>query len=176
MKELVARRYVKALVQSFGGQEIASLLQTLQKVRSAFADEKFCEIIAAPYVSDLRKVELVLQIVESSDSKIQHLIRLLGEKNRFAFIPEICAELEATLAAMNKEYVAVLSSKETFDEATLENIKNTFAKKLNVNLALKHEHSDTEGVRLVVEDLGVEVAFSQERFVSDLREHILRAF
>ncbi|MDE6045319.1 MAG: hypothetical protein K2F85_07385, partial [Helicobacter sp.] len=60
--------------------------------------------------------------------------------------------------------------------ATLENIKNTFAKKLNVNLALKHEHSDKEGVRLVVEDLGVEVAFSQERFVSDLREHILRAF
>ncbi|MDE7217534.1 MAG: hypothetical protein K2N20_05520, partial [Helicobacter sp.] len=80
------------------------------------------------------------------------------------------------LAAMKKEYVAILSSKEAFDAATLENIKNTFAQRLNVNLALKQERSDKEGVRLVVEDLGVEVAFSQERFVSDLREHILRAF
>lgn len=176
MKELVARRYVKALVQSFGEQEIASLLQSLQKVHAAFASEKFREIIAAPYVSEAKKIELVLQIVESNDSKVQNLIRLLGTKNRFAFIPEICAELEATLAAMHKEYVAVLSSKEAFDEATLENIKSTFAKKLNVNLALKHELSPKEGVRLVVEDLGVEVAFSQERFVSDLREHILRAF
>lgn len=176
MKELIARRYVKALVQSFGGQEVAPLLQSLQKVRSAFTSEKFCEIIAAPYVSNARKVELVLQIVESNDIGMQNLIRLLGEKNRLALIPEICAELEATLAAINKEYVAILSSKETFDEATLENIRNTFAQRLHVNLALKHERSDKEGVRLVVEDLGVEVAFSQERFVSDLREHILRAF
>ena len=47
---------------------------------------------------------------------------------------------------------------------------------LFVRVLMLEREIDIEGVRLVVEDLGVEVAFSQERFVSDLREHILRAF
>lgn len=176
MKELIARRYVNAFVSIFSDSEMPLLLEALQKVRQAFASDKFCEIIAAPYVSDSQKIELVLQIAETKDSKIENVLRLLGEKNRFVLVPEICAEIEATLSAMRKEYIAVISYKEHFDDATLTKIRDIFAKKLNVNLVLKQDISSKEGVRLVVEDLGVEVAFSQDRFASDLREHILKAF
>lgn len=177
MKELVAKKYIRAITESFSPEEISTLLTSLKKVALAFDLEKFREIIQTPSVSDEDKVELVLSIFENKDNdRLVNLIKVLGEKNRFEIIPEICRGLERTISATQNRYVAVLMSKDPFADDVLKNIEGAFAKKLNVDLAMAHESSTKEGVRLMVEDLGVEVSFSKEKFAQDLKEHILKAF
>ncbi len=85
-------------------------------------------------------------------------------------------ELSSYLATLNKEYIAQLIVSESYDEAVLREIESQFSKKLGVNLLLKQQIVANVGVKLVVEDLGMEVSFSQEKFVNDLRNHILKAF
>ena len=61
-------------------------------------------------------------------------------------------------------------------DSVLKEIENKFSQKLGVNLLLKQQIVENAGIKLVVEDLGVEVSFSQEKFINDLRNHILKAF
>ena len=76
----------------------------------------------------------------------------------------------------NKEYIANLKVNEKYDEVVLKDIQDQFSKKLGVNLILKQELVDEVGIKLIVEDLGVEISFSQEKFIQDLRSHIMKAF
>ncbi|RAX56931.1 hypothetical protein CCZ01_07710 [Helicobacter monodelphidis] len=176
MKELIAKKYTKALTESFKAEEIVSILESLRKVESAFEDSLFCDIIATPSIQEAKKTEVILDITGRNNSKLINFVKLLGEKNRFEIIPDLCRELERRLATMRSEYTALLYTQEAFSDDVLKNIEVAFAKRLNVRLALVQKISNDGGVRLVVEDLGVEVAFSKEKFVNDLRDHILKAF
>ena len=55
------------------------------------------------------------------------------------------------------------------------NIAKSLSSRLNVNLDLRQERAAIDGIRLSVEDLGVEISFSKERFFTDLTNHILKA-
>ncbi|WP_300762105.1 MULTISPECIES: F0F1 ATP synthase subunit delta, partial [Helicobacter] len=101
---------------------------------------------------------------------------ILAEHKRLDLFEELYRELTSYLATLNKEYIAQLIVSESYDEVKLKEIQDKFSKKLGVNLLLKQQIVANAGIRLVVEDLGVEVSFSQEKFASDLRNHILKAF
>lgn len=176
MKELIARKYVKALVQSFNADEITQLLGFLKNIQKAMKKDKFKEIIATPSVHVSKKTELVLQVFGSEEPRFVNFIKLLGENGRFEIIPDICKELEKTISSMKNEYTATLTTNEAFERKVLKSIETSLAKKLKVRLALTQEASSKEGVRLIVDDLGIEVSFSKEKFINDLREHILKAF
>ncbi len=176
MRELIAKRYVKALIESFDKEQIGMLCDSLKKVQQALEIKVFAEIIKSPSISEAKKIELVLDICGRDIPKLVNFIKILGAKNRFEFIPDMCVEIEKTISTIRNEYAAILYVTEFFDEAMLKNIETAFAQKLNVNLVLTQQTVAKEGVRLIVEDLGVEVAFSREKFINDLREHILKAF
>ncbi len=79
------------------------------------------------------------------------------------------------MLARKKEYAATLTAKESLDTKTLEKIQDSLAKKLGVKLSIKQRLSEVDGIKLSVEDLGIEVSFSKERFSNDLKHHILKA-
>ena len=101
------------------------------------------------------------------DAKLQNFFRLLAEADRILLIPYISNELEKRLLARKKEYAAILTTKEDLDSATLEKIQSALANKLGVKLSIKQKLSGAEGIKLSVEDLGIEVSFSKERFSRD---------
>lgn len=176
MNEVIAKKYVRALVKAFDSHELSVLLEALDRVNVALQMEDFRDIIVSPNIQEEQKIELVLGVFGRENQKFVHFIQLLAEKKRFIIIPEIHKELERYLSSVRSEYKAVLFTGEEFDERTLQKISKAFAKKLSVRLAIKQEVSTKEGVRLIVEGLGVEVSFSREKFVGDLREYILKAF
>lgn len=178
MKDLIAKRYVKALANTLSEselKEIASLLETLAKASGV---TKFQEIIASPYVAQIQKIDFILKAVleDKATKKFVNFIKVLAEHKRLDLFGELYAELSTYLAALNKEYIAQLFVSESYDSNILKEIEEKFSKKLGVNLLLKQQIVDDLGIKLVVEGLGVEVSFSQEKFISDLRNHILRAF
>ncbi len=178
MKDLIAKRYIKALAKTASEAELKEIVESLSKLAGACRIAKFREIVESPYVEQKQKIEFVLNNIldNSVNEKFSNFIKTLAEHKRLDLFEELYKELASYLAASNKEYIAQLIVSEHYDEVVLKEIESKFSKKLGVNLLLKQQIVANAGVRLVVEDLGVEVSFSQEKFASDLRNHILKAF
>lgn len=175
MQQIIAKKYTQALIDS--GIDLESMLSVLKGFELVLKDKKSADIIASPFINKAQKKAFVLESVAKidSDKKITNFFALLAEADRILLIPYISHELQKRLLAQKKEYAATLTSKEELDSTTLNKIVESLAKKLGVKLSIKQELSAVDGIKLSVDDLGIEVAFSKERFSSDLKHHILQA-
>ena len=99
MNDLVAKRYVKALIDSRDIQTINNISYNLNIISSAFGDEKFISIISSPEIADYSKVDLIISLVDTANDKtLNNFIKLLGEKRRLSLLPFIANELNTQIA------------------------------------------------------------------------------
>lgn len=173
MLNIISKKYTQALIDS--GCDLDEILCVLKGFSVALKDKKNADIIASPFLSKTQKEQFLLEFIKDADTKIQNFFRIIAQADRILLIPYICHELEKRLLARKKEYVAMLVSKDELDTKTLERIQDSLAKKLGVKLSIKQELSGIDGIKLSVEDLGIEVSFSKDRFSDDLKNHILKA-
>lgn len=176
MSELIAKRYTRALLESVGVQGLSRVCAPLYRIKEAFSVPLFASLVNSPHVESSVVFGVVSDIGGDLDVKISNLLRLLSEKSRISLIPEICKEIDRLIAASKNQYPATLFAQEPLDQAVLGKLENLLSKKLGVTLVLSQQVEKINGVRLVVDALGVEVSFSQERFVHDLKSYILKAF
>jgi F0F1-type ATP synthase delta subunit len=102
MNDLVAKRYVKALIDGRNSQVVNNISVNLNKISSAFSDEKFISIISSPEVADYAKVDLIISLVDLADETLKNFIKLLGEKRRLSLLPLIANELNVSDKAIEK--------------------------------------------------------------------------
>ena len=175
MSDLVAKRYVKALIAGRDNNGVASISESLNSASAAYADEKFNSIISSPEVNDSQKVELVLSMIENADDSLVNLVKLLGEKRRLGLVPMIASELSVQLSKMNNNYVGVIYTNNELSSDYVASIEAQFSKKFDVNLSLSQNVCDYDGIKVDIDGLGVEISFSKERLKSQLIDHILKA-
>lgn len=173
--DLVAKKYTRAILATFSTKEVEEIVVLFAKFSKALEDKAVCDFIYSPFIDKTKKEELLLGIFGESEAKFENLLKLLVRSNRISAIPEITKTLEKKILADKKHYVAVLKIKEELDSVTLQNIAKSLSSKLKVNLEVRQEKAAIDGIRLSVEDLGVEISFSKERFFTDLTNHILKA-
>ncbi len=173
MLHVVARKYTQALMDSV--EKLDDVLSILKSLSVALKERSNADMISSPFLSKMQKEQILMNAVGNVDVKIQNFFRILAEADRISLVPYIAIELEKRLLARKKEYVATLTSKEELDTKTLGEIKAALAKKLGIQLSIKQKLSGVEGIKLSVEDLGIEISFSKERFSNDLKQHILKA-
>ena len=87
MKELIAKKYVKALVSDLSKDEFNNFTAKLQEIANAFANEKFQNIIVSPNLKNSQKADFVLSLVGEADQKFVNFIKLLGENKRLDILP-----------------------------------------------------------------------------------------
>ena len=175
MKDLVAKRYVKALVADKKLKDVTAISKTLTAVSAAFADEKFNSIISSPEVSDSQKVEFVLSIAGKTGDAVVNLVKLLAEKRRLDLLPTIAEELTAQIAVMNNNFVGVIYTNQELSGDYVSSIEEQFSKKFDVNLSLSQNVCDYDGIKVDIDGLGVEISFSKDRLRSQMIDHILKA-
>lgn len=175
MVEVVSKKYTQALIESSSDTELDSVLATLKELSKVFEDDVSADILESPFLNKGQKEEIILSALQPSSGKLINFIKLLNLNNRLSLIPYIAVDLEKKMLAKKKEFVATLISKDKLDDATLDKIQKSLAQKLGVKLSIKQEISDIDGIKLGVDDLGVEVSFSKNRFADDLKHHILKA-
>ena len=176
MNDLVAKRYVKALVDGRDNKVINSVSDKLNIISSAFADEKFNSIVSSPEVAVSAKVNLVISLVDlSNDTILSNFIKLLGEKRRLGLLPFIAKELDSLIAKMNNNYVGVVYTNQELSSDYVSSIEEQFSKKFDVKLSLSQNVCDYDGIKVDIDGLGVEISFSKERLKSQLIDHILKA-
>lgn len=176
MNDLVAKRYVKALVDGRNSDSVNTVSDKLNIVSSAFADEKFNSIVSSPEIADNAKVDLIISLVDTANDEIfKNLIKLLGEKRRLLLLPYIAKELNFQIAKINNSYVGVVYTNQELSNDYVSTIEKQFSKKFDVKLSLSQNVCDYDGIKVDIDGLGVEISFSKERLKSQLIDHILKA-
>jgi F-type H+-transporting ATPase subunit delta len=175
MVDLVAKRYVKALMSQRDDDSIKSIYNELKTISSAFSDDRFLLIVASTEVTMENKVDLILSFVENCSDAVKNLVKLLGDNKRLSIIPSIVDGLKAQLAIINNSYEGFIHTNTELSEAEVQKLNEQFANKFNVNLELIQNICDYDGIKVDIDGLGVEIGFSKERLRSQMIDHILKA-
>lgn len=175
MNDLVAKRYVKALIDGRDIQAINNISCNLNTISSAFGDEKFISIISSPEVASCSKADLIISLADGSEQILNNFIKLLSEKRRLSLLPSIANELNIQIAKMNNSYVGVVYTNQELSSNYISSIEEQFSRKFNVKLSLSQNVCNYDGIKVDIDGLGVEISFSKERLKTQLIDHILKA-
>lgn len=175
MSNLIAKRYVKALVKDRDINHISIINEQMKFIASAYNDDKFLNIINSIDVTTYQKVDLLLSFIGNNDYIVNNLLILLGKNRRLTLIPSISAELEEQYSILMNRYSGIVYSSEELSTEYLNDIQNKFSDKFGVNLTLTNKVCDYDGIKVDIESLGVEIGFEKNKFRSQMIEHILKA-
>jgi F-type H+-transporting ATPase subunit delta len=175
MSGAIAKKYVNALMSSCNDAELTEIYGLLTQLVEAFEIEKFNNIILSPDVSTKAKEAFVLSLVETKNVKFQNFIKLLGNNDRLKLIPIVAKELKYQFSLKNNSYEGSVLTNFKMSQSQVAMLEENFSKKFNANVKLNANENNYPGIKVELDDLGVEVSFSVERLKTQLTEHILKA-
>ncbi len=175
MSGAIAKKYVNALMSGCNDAELVDVYGLLTQLVEAFKIEKFNNIILSPDVSAKAKEELVLSLVETKNTKFQNFIKLLSNNDRLKLIPVVAKELKYQLSLKNNTYEGSVSTNFKMSQAQISMLEDNFSKKFNAKIKLNANENSYPGIKVELDDLGIEVSFSVERLKAQMTEHILKA-
>ena len=176
MQELIAKRYVKALIEAVGADSLENVATIFNALSSSFSEPKFVQIMSSTDIASTDKEAILLAAVEKAGSnELNNFMKLLVEQKRINIIPTIAQELTKAIARATKQYSGVVYSDSDIDASSLTGLSEGLSKKVDATVTLKSVKTDFDGIKVEVEDLGLEVNFSKTRLNTQLVEHILKA-
>jgi len=176
MEELIAKRYLKAMKQHASVQEIENVALIFSVLAKAFDDKKFNQIMNNPDVSKNQKSEILLAAVKSTGYKnVENLIKLLAQNNRISIIPALAEVMRKDIAQTKKIYGGVVYGNSTIDSKVMEALGDGLGSRFDSKISLEFVKDDFNGIKVDVEDLGVEISFSKARINNQMIEHIIKA-
>ncbi len=173
MEELIAKRYAKAL--SSVSKDIAGVLEVLNVLSEVVSSAEIKSTLTSPIISSENKTAMILSAFSDKDVTLVNFIKILGENGRLDLIPAITKVLNSDQQRVSNEYEGVLKSASSLDEAVLANLEETLKKYTGSTIKLTQEKSDLDGVRVSVDDLGIEVNFSKQRVKEQLIDFIKKS-
>jgi F-type H+-transporting ATPase subunit delta len=176
MEELIAKRYIKAIKKSFDGGSIELVASVFSVLAQSFKDEKFIAIINNPDIDAKQKSEILLTSIKSVNSKeIDNLIKLLAENNRLNILPAIAEGFRKDLALSTRTYTGIIYSDSDLGDKVIQDLSSGISKKFDSSITLTFIKNNFNGIKVSVEDLGVEIDFSKSKITNQIIEHILKA-
>ncbi len=171
----ISKKYVKALVSLVDKEELSKISALVKEIVPALRDEKLRIILYSNDINNDKKVEFLSSLLSESDEKLINLFKLLAKNGRLELIPTISEELEYQVAKLTNSHKGiVLCDKELSDDKVNE-IASKLSSKFDTNIELSIVKSDYNGIKVEVDTLGVEVAFSADRLKDQLKNHILKS-
>jgi F-type H+-transporting ATPase subunit delta len=175
MSEMVARRYVKALIESVGKDNIADVALSLRSVVSVFNSLKVKTILVSNDISADQKVDFLISMLDNQSDKLVNFIKLLGVYNRLGLLPVILHELEYEVANILNTHRGVIFSSKKIDKSRIDNISQGLSRRYNTTVELENIVGEYEGIKVEIDTLGLEIGFSTKKLQKQLIESILRA-
>lgn len=176
MEELIAKRYIKAIKDGSDITTMQNIADIFSVLADSFKNEKFAQIIGNPDVSVKDKSEILLEAVVSANSNsVNNLIRLLVENKRINIIPAIAEELRKEIAHSTKTYEGIVYSDSKILVKTIKELSSGLSKKFDSKITLSYVKNDFDGIKVDVEDLGIEIDFSKTKINNQMIEHIVKA-
>jgi F-type H+-transporting ATPase subunit delta len=176
MDKLIAKKYAKALMESGDEAAVTSRLEVLSALADAFKEPKVMEAIASPLVDKAQKTELAMAALgEGADSVLTKLVELMAQKNRLNLIPEMVAMIAFERKKASNHFEGIIYSDETLSDGTVKKLEASLEKYSGARIELSQKQADQAGLKVEVEDLGIELSFSRDKVKHALIDHIQKA-
>ena len=176
MEELIAKRYVNALVGSTDKNQRADFSKILLEMTEAFSDAIVVEKLSSPLIANEVKTSMVVESLGDVDEKLVNFIKIIGENGRLDLLPTIAKVLKQSIQAETNKYEGIVVSSTKLKAEELKELQASLSTYTNgANVKLTQEVSDIEGIKVSVEDLGIEVNFSKQRVKEQLIDFITKS-
>jgi F-type H+-transporting ATPase subunit delta len=176
MNDLIAKRYAKALMELVPQKELASQLEVLGQLSALFRQPETAELIGSPLVSNAQKFDLlVAPLKKKLDARLYRLLEVMSEKGRLDLVPELTGILAFESKKLSNKFEGTVEADEALPKGELKRLEEVLAKYSGAKIKLKQTSTSGDGLRVSVEDLGLELSFSKARVKSDLLDFIQRA-
>ena len=176
MDALVAKRYVKALKESFKTNELVKLDTVFSAISDSLKQPKIARFMENPETSRKDKIDILLETIKSVKSaKLDNFFRLLVDNGRLNIIPSISKILKEEISSIKNSYTGYIYSNEALDDKSLAHLGKDLSSKIGARINLQYIKNDFNGIKIDVKDLGIEIDFSQTKIDSQIINHILKA-
>jgi F-type H+-transporting ATPase subunit delta len=176
MEDLIAQRYVKALLESAADNKKLEYVESLNLLNQAFSNSSVGTLLESPIVSNENKLNMVLDALgKNIDGNMSNFIKVLADNKRLSLIPNITAMINKQMQKEKNEYKGVVVSKEALSDVSIASLEETLAKYTGSKIELTQQNGDVDGMKVSVEDLGIEVSFSKDRVKQQLIEFIKKS-
>ncbi len=174
MEELIAKRYATAL--SSATKDVSAATKALTVLSEAIDNEEIMSVLASPVIDTEKKTAMIIAALgNAADDTLKNFIRILGEHKRLTLIPVIAKVLNADLQKAANKYEGVVTSSDKLEKEELGKLEDTLEKYTGAQIKLKQKKGDLDGLRVSVEDLGIEVNFSKQRVKEQLIDFIKKS-
>jgi F-type H+-transporting ATPase subunit delta len=174
--ELIAKRYAKVLIDIDDEKGLKSNLETLKNLSNALNEPKIRTLIDSPLVSNGKKFELFIKPLEGKIGKnLYRLLELMSQKGRLNIIPLLLDILSSELKRKSNRYEGVVEADKKLSGSDIKKLQNILQKHSGATIELKQIESEGDGLKVRVDELGLELNYSKERLKSDLLDFIQKA-
>jgi F-type H+-transporting ATPase subunit delta len=176
MEELIAKRYAKALMDLCDEKALGDIIASLQEFSTTLESEKAQEIVANPLIASRVKFEtLVAPMKGKIDEKLYRLLEIMSENGRLDLVPELASILEYERKLASKSFVGKIESDATLADEDIKRLEKRLSEYSGAKIVLEKGAQREDGLRVEVEDLGIELSYSKERVKADLLAFIQQA-
>ncbi|RUM68031.1 MAG: ATP synthase F1 subunit delta [Sulfurovum sp.] len=176
MEELIANRYVNALVDVTSSEQRAEFSNVLSNIAKLFDDAKILESLTSPLIKAEQKTSFILDgLGKECDLKLQNFIKIIGENGRLDLLPVISKKLHQAIQKESNNYEGIVLSSSTLPDSEIANLEASLKTYTGSTIKLTQKESDLDGIKVSVEDLGIEVNFSKQRVKEQLIDFITKS-
>ncbi|ADV45714.1 F0F1 ATP synthase subunit delta [Nitratifractor salsuginis] len=176
MKELIAKRYAKALSEIVGVEKLPEILATLEALESLFSREETEEILRSPLVSRDEKYRLFIEPLKGKiDENLFRLLEIMNEKGRLDLLPTLTGILDREIKRIENHYSGTVEADKKLPKKKMESLEKVLSRYSGAKIDLKQSDKTCDGLKVAVDDLGLELNVSRARIKSELLDFIQRA-
>ncbi|EGK8009814.1 F0F1 ATP synthase subunit delta [Campylobacter sp. IFREMER_LSEM_CL2127] len=172
MEKVIAKTYAKAILER---NDFENFYSNLLELSSAFASNKFIDILNSYEIKQDKKLELILSLLNNPSDAFKNFINLIVDNKREMLIPEITKELSEQKASKENTFLGQVYSKEKLSEEEIKNLEEKLSLKFNAKIRLDSKISDNDSVKISLDGLGYEISFSMQSLKAKMNDYILKA-
>jgi F-type H+-transporting ATPase subunit delta len=176
MESIIVKKYAKALleIEGISLEEILNQLSLLSSIIES--DKEVQEFLTSPLIRNEKKYEaLVAPIADKLDKRVVALLKLMAEKGRLHLIPELTRLLEKEIMIKSNKFNGIVESNEDIDKPLIKKLEKKLSEYSKAKIKLNTIKTDLDGIKVEVNDLGLELNFSKQSVKNALLEHIRKA-
>lgn len=171
----IPKKYAKAILSCESKDSLNELVISLKKLSTYFKNHEFKNIILMPSIKPQKKINFIFSLIDNSDSMTKNLITMLANNNRLEIIPSLYKEITSQLAISDNKYIANVFTEQELSKDELAQLSKSFSGYFNADITLEKVDKKYNGAKVELNELGIEVSFSIDKFKTQLSEHILKA-
>ncbi len=174
--ELIAKKYAKVLIDIESEKELKSSLDELKALATTLSEPKASTIVASPLVSNAQKFEIFIKPLEKKLNKnLYKLLELMSQKGRLGIIPLLLDIVSSEIKKRSNRYEGVVEADKKLSKDDIKKLQNILKKYSGADIELKQINSKSDGLKVKVDELGLELNYSKSRLKSELLEYIQKA-